>query len=121
MKKFCFVIFIAVILALFSVRIFVDNGRSSDFSSLSVKDISLYENTFSTTVNHLSSGSSIRDYSYAIDNSSLYITVYSGLVTRKYPSGTLNIKFTDPQLSDVKAVYLQDGSLKKLIYPIDNN
>lgn len=119
MKKIFAVVFIVIMLIIFFVIFVITNKCTSDFSDLSIHDISLYENTFKATAMQLSSGKSIRNYSYTVNNDSLYITIYSGMVTRKHQSGTLYINFTDSQLCDIKTVYLQNGESVKLIYPIN--
>lgn len=93
----------------------VNNG-SSNYSGVSIENISLSKNIFSADAVMFSSGTSFRKYEYQIDGSSLYITIYTGLVTKKYSSGNMRIEITDPQLKQVDFVYLKDGEQIKLIY-----
>lgn len=93
----------------------VNNG-SSNYSGVSIENISLSKNIFSADAVMFSSGTSFRKYEYQIDGSSLYITIYTGLVTKKYSSGNMRIEITDPQLNQVDFVYLKDGEQTKMIY-----
>ena len=112
-----------ILISIFSVAVIftvsfywsVNNG-SSNYSGVSIENMSLSEDIFSADAVMFSSGTSFRKYEYEIDGSSLYITIYTGLVTKKYSSGNMRIEITDPQLNQVDFVYLKDGEQTKMIY-----
>ena len=92
------------------------NKGNSNYSGVSIENALLSEDMFSADAFMFSSGTSFRRYEYQIDGSSMYITIYTGLVTKKYSSGNMRIEITDPQLKQVDFVYLKDGEQIKLIY-----
>lgn len=117
MKRVLF-IGMLIIIILIGICIWSINRGDSDYSNLYVGDILLNKSEFSAKAVQESSGKSFRKYDYQIDNDSLYITLFSGIVTRSYPSGTIQIEINDSQLNKVRHVYLKNKNDTKLIYTV---
>lgn len=64
----------------------------------------------------LSSGKSFRKSTYEIENETLYISIYGGLVNEKSPSGDFCIDLQD-NFTSVTTIYLKGMDGNKLLYP----
>ncbi len=92
-----------------------DSLGTTSYANIEVDNVELSESHFKANMIHLSSGNSFRKYEYKIEGDGLYITVWSGLVNKKYSAGEMNIQIEN-DLKNVNLVYLIDGKRKKMIY-----
>ncbi len=119
MKKKAIIIISAIIVVIGLIALagylFINYSTGTDFVTIGVSKADLTENQFTAHLMTSSSGTAFQKYEYEIKDDSLYITVWSGLVNKKYSSGEMDIKIKD-DLSNIKSVYLKDKDNTKLIY-----
>ncbi len=118
MKKTAIIISVIIIIIssiALTGYLFINYSSGTDFTTVSVSEAELTENQFTAHLMTSSSGTAFQKYEYKIKDNSLYITVWSGLVNKKYSSGEMDIEIED-NLKNITAVYLKDKDNKKLIY-----
>lgn len=116
-------IWIIVIIGLIVIMgfgFFVLNRSEADMKSVTnsevaFTDISLSDIELNATGTFMASGKSFRKYDYTIKENSLYITVYGGLVSNKYPNGDFIIDIQD-DLQGIDTVYLKSGDEETAIF-----
>lgn len=120
MKKKTLIILLIPIVAfclVFSIFLLILYQVSSvSMSEISIHNMSLSDHTFTARGTFVSSGKSFRSYTYTIDGCALYITIYGGLVTKKYPNGDFSITIEDIGLQNVSEVFLIHGKDAEQIY-----
>lgn len=117
-KKAPVVILVLVILIIVVIIINLVSGTVLSAAELAFEDVQLSETSFYTKASFLSSGKSLRRYTYKIENNALYITVYGGLVNKQFPKGDFVIDIQD-NLLDVSIVYLRNKGKITKIYPFE--
>ncbi len=124
MKKKATIIMSAIIVVIGLITLagylFMNHSTGTDFVTVSVSKAELTKNQFTAHLMTSSSGTAFQKYEYEIKDNSLYITVWSGLVNKKYSSGEMDIKIED-NLSNITSVYLKDKDNTKLIYSKDEH
>lgn len=116
-KLICSLLLI-ILLILVSINCwnFKKTSYTSDYTNILVENVRLTETYFETNLRYLTSGSSFRKFKYEIKNDALFITVYSGLVSKKFPNSEEYIRI-EKDLNGVNLVYLKDdNNNRKLIY-----
>lgn len=115
-KKAPIIILVLVIIIIVIIIINLVSGTVSSATELAFEDAQLFETSFYTKAYFLSSGKSLRRYTYKIENNVLYVTVYGGLVNKQFPNGDFVIDIQD-NLHDVSTVYLRSKGKITKIYP----
>lgn len=108
-----------LILAMLLVFVFLLKNNMQmqgvSISEIIIRDVSLSEQKFTLSGSFVSSGKSLRNYTYTIDGDSLYIVISGSFVTKKYPQGDFSIKIEDVNLKNVSKVFLKHGKVNDRI------
>ena len=91
--------------------------RGSPTTDVSVESLTLEDNCFSMTAGQ--GGKSARTFrraSWEIEDDTLYITLFSGLIRSGCRQDHITVKFEEDALREVRQVCLRDHSFAKLIY-----
>ncbi len=119
MKKKTPIVILVLIIIIVIIIIKLVSGTISSAAELAFEDAQLSGTSFYTKASFLSSGKSLRRYTYKIENNVLYITVYGGLVNKQFPKGDFVIYIRD-DLRDVSTVYLRSkGQITTKIHPLE--
>ncbi|CAM3661549.1 MULTISPECIES: hypothetical protein [Saccharibacillus] len=121
-KKTMLAFGVLIVLLLFAGFLMAHFQQKNSRSILSVEELaiseaSLDEHSLSIQGSILASAKSYRGYHYTIKQNDVYIQIEGGVVTKKYPSGDFNITIEDPDLKNVKAVYIKSKNQEKVVYP----
>ncbi|MDE6319443.1 MAG: hypothetical protein K2M22_07025 [Lachnospiraceae bacterium] len=106
---------IALIAIISSVFLILTRSEIVTDSEVVLTNISLSDTALNAAGTFTSSGNSFRKYVYTIKENSLYITVYGGLVSNKYPNGDFTIDIQD-DLHGINTVYLKSGDEETVIF-----
>jgi len=111
-KKILTGIVIAVIMfGVLAIMFTLFRGASTHRSELFFSEIKLQENDSRVVLvgELISSGKSYRGFSYRVENSTLIITIKSGLVNPVHPHGSFSIEIVDNQISGVRSIAIESG------------
>jgi len=110
----------AALLALLTVSIWSFDSamrRGRPTLDAAVENVILEDGYFSMTASQGgNSGTSFRRSGYEIEEDTLYVTLFSGLVYGDFRADRLEVSIQDDGLKEVRRVCLRDGSALKLIY-----
>lgn len=106
----------AIGIIVLAVVLFVFRTTSVHLDHIAIHDVTLADNTLTVDGNINASAEGYRGYKYNIEDHVLYLDIKGGLVTKKHPSGTIDIVIEDEQLKDVDRVYLKQRKDKLAIY-----
>lgn len=99
---------------LLGVHLYMERGRPT--LDVMVSDAVLENDRFSMKVSQGgNSGTSFRRSRYAVEDDTLYVTLFSGLVYGNFRQGEMTVQITDPALENVRQVCLRKGSTEKLV------
>ncbi len=104
-----------IIIVLVGVMVFIYSGDKTSNTELSFENIELTDTSFTAQCIFTSSGKSFRKYDYTMEGDTLYLTVYGGLVNRKYPNGDFEIVIED-HLENITKVCLNGTDEVTVLY-----
>lgn len=104
-----------IIIILVGVMVFIYSGDKTSNTELSFENIELTDTSFTAQCIFTSSGKSFRKYDYTMEGDTLYLTVYGGLVNRKYPNGDFEIVIED-HLENITKVCLNGTDEVTVLY-----
>ncbi len=122
MKKVVVSTRIAVLMAVVLLMLLVGGidriiRRGAPTLDVSISEIALENGHFTMTASQGgNSGTSFRHSAYEIEDDTLYVTLYSGLVYGGYRADTMRVDIQEDELNEVRQVYLRNNSAQKLIY-----
>jgi len=113
------IVFTVIMIGVGIAMFFALSKSSTSIGEVAFSEISMIhsENTLILNGMLVSSAKSYRDSTYNIQGDALNIVINSGIVSKKYPDGSFEIKIEDERISNINVVYLQDGKTFTLIYP----
>lgn len=113
------ILFTVIVIGVGIVMFFTLCKSSTSINELAFNEISIInaENKLVLNGTLVSSGKSYHDFTYSIQDNTVYITINSGIVHKKYQGGHFEIVIEEPNISSIQQIYLQDGSNSTLIFP----
>lgn len=119
-KPICIIVLIVLIIIVIVVFFNHTRGGSRNMMRVSNTEIAfsnmiLTDTNLTATAIFTSSGKSFRGYDYTIEENTLYITVYGGLVSNKYPNGDLTIDIQD-ELQSITTICLKNNDDVTVLY-----
>lgn len=91
--------------------------RGSPTTDVSIENLALEDDHFSMTASQeRKSATTFRRANWEIEDDTLYITLFSGLVRGGYCQDKLNVDIENDALREVRQVCLRDHSFSRLIY-----
>ena len=122
-KKNPFILWLIIVLVIIGcfIAIFVCLRANSvtDVNELAFNEIEMIksENKVVLKGELVSSGKSYYGYTYCFQDNSLYISIKSGMITRKHTDGSFEIAIENSKISETNKIYVKDRSNMTLIYP----
>ncbi len=91
--------------------------RGSPTTDVSIENLAIEDDHFSMTASQeRKSATTFRRANWEIEDDTLYITLFSGLVRGGYCQDELNVDIENDALREVRQVCLRDRSFSRLIY-----
>lgn len=119
-RKFSFAAMLILMLALLAAPFLAldfASRRGNPTTDVSIENLVLEDVHFSMTASlERKSATTFRRANWEVEDNTLYITLFSGLVRGGYCQDRLNVGFENYALRDVRQVCLRDGSFSRLIY-----
>lgn len=114
------VLTVLIAAAIAGIVFFIYNRSAEDMMSVSDTEISfsnieLTDTNLTAVAAFTASGKSYRKYNYTVEGNTLYITVYGGLVSSRYPNGDFMIDIHD-NLQNITTVCLKDNNNATVLY-----
>lgn len=116
------IIFLVILLIIIGLVVTFHTLKGSEdmnnvsYHELAITNMTLTEESFTAHCFIIVSSKTFRNYTYVIEDDSLYITVSGGLVSKKYPHGGFDIIINDTALKNVDVVFLKSHKETSQIY-----
>ena len=107
----------AILVLFFLITSFIFRSIKTNIYELGFNNITLSENSLLLAGSISSSAIAYRRYNYNINDDTLIITIYSGLVLPSRREGSFNIRIKNAKISDVKYIFIKDKAKLTQIYP----